>query len=934
MLPQKILKTLWLNLSVKAKLGLSFGIATFFLSILFSAIVGEWVKNQAKHDHGVLLQQLAREMINEFDRGLFERYSDITKMVVLDDLQNCQAQPDSCRDLLEKVQQNHQQYAWIGFADQSGIVNAATGKLLEGKSVAERPWFIQGLKKSFVGDVRDAKLLAKILPSPDGEPLRFLDVIAPVYDNAGNVIGVLGSHLNWHWAKEIQNNLLASLPPNTKIEVLIISRTGEVLLDSKGKQLGETLQGLKSLDLAAENNGFIVEKWTDDTEYLIGYDSDVGYQSYPGLGWRVLIRQKTSIAFAPARDLRQRILFWGLGLATLFSFIGYKIAERITKPILQIAEVADKMSQGERDVKIVPLGGKDAIAFLSRSLSHLFQVLTSQEEELKLTNQNLELRIQERTVELQEAKEVAETANRAKSDFLSNMSHELRTPMNAILGFTELMQGDPTIKGENRENLAIIAKSGEHLLSLINDVLEMSKIEAGKITYNENAFSLHTMLCALQAMLQFKAGEKKLALNFDLDQTLPQYIRTDEGKLRQVLLNLLSNAIKFTKQGSVTLTARQQDEQHLYFEVKDTGTGMTPDEKAKLFSAFFQTESGRKSQQGTGLGLVISRKFVQLMGGDIGVESAPGEGSVFYFTIQFIPVTSLELHSQPTQKVISLAPNQPISRILIVDDQDTNRLLLTYLLKPLGFELKEAKNGVEAIALWENWRPDLIFMDMRMPEVDGYQATKIIRSSSNSLHHPIIIALTASVFEEEREEILAAGCNKMLRKPFQQQTIFDTLTEFLGVQYVYQELKPLPKEESRQEEIKLPANSEIKILLAEDNRINQKVALKLLQELGYTADAVVNGKEVLAALSTQNYHIILMDVNMPEMDGLETTREICQQYPPDNHPIIIALTASEDEEDQRACLAAGMNDYLSKPLRKEKLQLLLQNWVQRITISI
>ena len=426
--------------------------------------------------------------------------------------------------------------------------------------------------------------------------------------------------------------------------------------------------------------------------------------------------------------------------------------------------------------------GLISVVGLLIGVNKLSQQLSLSRQQLEKSSYQLKLKAQE-----------AEAANRAKSLFLANMSHELRTPLNAILGFSQLMARDTTATSEQRASLGIINRSGEHLLNLINDVLEMSKIEAGKITLNEEPFDLHRLLQTIQEMFQFKTKAKGLWFEFILAEDLPAYIISDSRKLRQLLINLLSNAVKFTSTGGVTLKAficelHQSSSKRvkLCFEVSDTGKGIAPEELDQLFNPFVQTASGIQSEGGTGLGLSISQQFAQLMGGSIEATSILGQGSSFAFNIHVgLANLSQVAGLLPTQQIKQIVPGQKHYRIAIVDDQETNLLVLKKLLQSVGFEPRTANNGLEAIALWQEWQPDLIWMDMRMPEMDGYEATKQIRNKLEG-NKTIIIALTASAFETQREKILAAGCDDFVSKPFSEQVIFDKLTQYLGVKFIYE----------------------------------------------------------------------------------------------------------------------------------------------------
>lgn len=474
----------------------------------------------------------------------------------------------------------------------------------------------------------------------------------------------------------------------------------------------------------------------------------------------------------------------------------------------------------------------------------------------------LEHKVEERTAQLEESIENTETAltqaqnaNQAKSRFLANMSHELRTPLNAILGFTQLMTRDSSIGEEQQENLKIINRSGEHLLRLINDILEMSKIEVGQITLNESQFDLYLMLKSIEEMLRLKAEAKNLNLLFNIDSNVPKFIYTDEGKLRQIVINLLGNALKFTETGSIVLTVRLEentqlvqdqieflfsDTYSLYFSVEDTGPGIEPEEMDRLFTAFEQTKIGRVSNEGTGLGLSICHKFVELMGGELKAESTTGEGSVFSFNVLLrSPETStIEPVSQiidpEPRKVIGIAPNQPKFRILVVDDVAASRLLLNKLLTGIGFVVQEAGNGQEAIDLWSQWHPDLILMDMRMPVIDGYEATRRIKAQSKG-QQTVIIALTASAFEEEKVVVLSAGCDDFMRKPFKEIELIAKIGQCLDINYLYEEI--------------VEATASPEALLAELTPESLTVMSEEWRSQLYQAAAQVDNQEIFKLLS-------------------------------------------------------------------------------------
>jgi PAS domain S-box-containing protein len=393
----------------------------------------------------------------------------------------------------------------------------------------------------------------------------------------------------------------------------------------------------------------------------------------------------------------------------------------------------------------------------------------------------------------------AEAANRAKSVFLANMSHELRTPLNAVLGYTQLMVRDSEVTTTQRKYLEMIAHSGEHLLDLINNVLTMSKIESGRIDLQETSFDLHQQMQRVVGMFKLDAANNGVELICSIDPNVPRHVYADQGKFRQVFINILSNAVKFTREGSVTFSARSQDERSekqtslLQFEIRDTGQGIAPEEMDTLFEPFVQTSSGEEIQMGTGLGLPISRQFVTLLGGDMRFDSTENEGTICTILLPVVAASETErsfLRREPRDRVTGIEPGQNAPdggpfRLLIVEDKRLNRTVLYELLSTLGFDVRAAVNGAEGVEIWESWNPHLVWMDMRMPVMDGYEASRLIKKKAAAGgNHATIIALTASAFEEDREAILAAGCDELIRKPFKEAEIFEMLSRFLGVRFI------------------------------------------------------------------------------------------------------------------------------------------------------
>ncbi len=773
----------------------------------------------------------AVDTVDKLDRMLFERRAD---MQLLANMISSMAVPTP-KQITQQLlvhRRFYKAYYSLSFYDTQRIKIADTAGLSLGQITKPSQW------ATAVFEHGEASIGVDIHFSMDLQK-NIVYFAMPVPNDQGTLLGAVVARMPVESLYYVLGGLQEQTP---HLEVSLFNATGKMLYSTNESQLiGKAVLSAVTLEQIAAHFG-------QETFYQMAPEQ--GFLDFKGNQWTLVVHYPAKEALATVIRLRNQALLIGATLILLALAVTTLLAHRLVRPVLLLKEATLKLGQGEFQAAVI-INSKDEIGQLAHTFNQMAQrllenmkALEQKEDLLKEYNQRLEEEIATQTEELvatneelqahsenlwhqnqllEQAKETAEQArrqadlaNQAKSTFLANMSHELRTPLNGILGYTQILSRDKSLTPKQRDGIGVIHRSGEYLLTLINDVLDLAKIEAGRVELLPTEIRLDDLLQGVVDLFKMRTEQKGITFHYEALSHLPMGIHADEKRLRQVLINLLGNSVKFTPQGSVTLKVGYHNEK-IRFQIEDTGIGIATTDLARIFQPFQQAGDGTYRAEGTGLGLSITQRIVEMMGGQIQVESILGKGSIFWFAVDLPEVSHLisQTHQEVSSMIIGV--EGPPRKILVVDDKSENRSIVVSLLTPLGFQVSEANNGQEGLEEAVQTQPELILTDLVMPVMDGFELVRRLRSQPAFKETPII-AFSASVFEHHQAQSYAMGCNAFIPKPFRIDMLFEQLQKSLQLTWIY-ESAPATQ-----------TNLEPSLPIGEEGELNLKQA-KMLYEL-------------------------------------------------------------------------------------------------------